>query len=276
MPYRFPDPAKRHEEPFGWWGYRSEPPSPLSIVELIARGSLDARTAAFLWMAMARRATVLVIGVPPEAGKTTTLTALLAFLPPEIGLIYLRGWYERFDFLDSADPARSYLLCNEISPHLPTYLWGPGVRRLFEAVRAGYGVGATLHAASAADAFQTLTSFPLEVPPDRLCGIDLVLTLGVGTAPSGETLRRLVRVEVIHNRDGQPEPETIAERDVLRGPLDSRPGRLTGVLAARFGYDAEVVIAEMARRERFLARLCEDGVLAVDAVRDAIREFAGE
>jgi len=103
-----------------------------------------------------------------------------------------------------------------------------------------------------------------------------VLTLGVGTGPSGETLRRLMRIEVIHNRDGQPEPETIAERDVLRGPLDSRPGRLTGVLAARFGYDAEVAIAEMARRERFLTRLQEDGVLGVDAVRDAIREFAGD
>ncbi|MDI3339939.1 MAG: hypothetical protein QJR03_05335 [Sphaerobacter sp.] len=272
MAERFADPVRRHEEPFGWWGYRSEPPAPLSIIELIARGSLDARIAAFLWLAMEQRATVLVVGVPPEAGKTTTLTALLDFLPPEVALIYLRGWYERFTFLDTAAPARSYLLCNEISPHLPTYLWGPGVRRLFEALQAGYGLGATLHAAGAAEALQILTAFPLEVPPTLLTRIDLVLTVGVGSGPRGPA-RRLIRVELVHDRDGQPEPETIAEREGFLGPLDSRPGRLIGALAARFGFDTAGATAEMARRERFLERLRQDGIQAVDAVREAIRAF---
>ena len=83
-------------------------------------------SAAFLWMAVEQRASLVVASTIEDAGKTTMLTALLDFLPAEVETIYLRGWYERFDFLDSRDPRTTYLLCNEISNNLPTYLWGNG------------------------------------------------------------------------------------------------------------------------------------------------------
>ena len=62
------DRQRRHDEPFGWWGYRAEPAEPRSIVELIERGSLDARLAAFLWLAIERRASLAVTAAPPQAG----------------------------------------------------------------------------------------------------------------------------------------------------------------------------------------------------------------
>ena len=260
----------RHDEPFGWWGYRAELPKPLSVVELITRGSLDARTAAFLWLALEQRASLAVAARPPEAGKTTTLTALLDFLPPAVQPVYLRGWYERFDFLDETTPEQSYLLCNEISSHLPTYLWGRGVRRLFEAMRDGYGMATTVHASGAAEVVSLLAAYPLEVPLDLICAIDLVLTLGVGLGPSG-LVHRLMRLELIGPGDAWPVLETIAARDVLLGPLEAPAGRLIGVLVERFGLDPDQAIAELAGRERYLERLRDRGVLTVDAVRRAIR-----
>ncbi|HUZ03153.1 MAG TPA: type II secretion system protein E [Thermomicrobiaceae bacterium] len=267
--------ARRHDEPFGWWGYRADLPTPLSMVELISRGSLDARTAAFLWLALEQRASLVVAARPPGAGKTTTLTALLDFLPPEVKPIYLRGWYERFDFLEESAPEQSYLLCNEISSHLPTYLWGRGVRRLFEAVRDGYGMATTVHAGGAAEVISVLEAYPLEVPHELVCGIDLVLTLGVGLGPSG-LVHRLMALELITPGLARPLLETIAARDVLLGPLEAPAGRLIGVLVERFGLAPEQAIAELAGRERYLERLRDRGVLAVDAVRRAIGSWPPE
>ncbi len=275
MEQRSSKPDGGYGEPFSWWGYRRGAPSPLSVVDLIERGSLDARLAAFLWLALERRASLMVVAAPPEAGKTTTLTALVDFLPPEVEPIYLRGWYERFAFLDEARPDRVYLLCNEISSHLPTYLWGPGVRRLFEALHRGYAMAATMHAAGPEEALATLASYPLEVPVAWLAELDLVLTLGVGRGPSG-LLRRVMRVDRIVGREAQPVVEPVAVRDVLLGPLQSRPGRLIGVLEEQFGLEVGEATEELARRERFLERLRREGRRAPAEVRAAIRRLADE
>lgn len=131
------------DEHYGWWGFGWEVPRPLSVIDLIAAGNFDARTAALLWLLIESRASIIVAADPSGAGKTTTLTALGDFLPPDTARIYLRGWNETFDFVDTADPARSYLLCNEISAHLPIYLWGRKVLQLFDARGRGFAFGAT-------------------------------------------------------------------------------------------------------------------------------------
>ncbi len=52
----------------------------VTLADLVARGSLDDRAAAFLWAAMQTRSRVAVSG-EPGAGKTTLLAALLAAMP---------------------------------------------------------------------------------------------------------------------------------------------------------------------------------------------------
>ena len=240
-------------------------------------GNLDARIAAFLWLAMEQRASIVVTSTLDEAGKTTLLTALLDFLPPEVETVYLRGWYERFDFVESKDPNSTYLLCNEISDNLPTYLWGPGVRRLFETVALGYPLGTTTHVKDAAELIDLLTAFPLEVPRRLLSQIDFVLTLGGGSRSAGY-LRRLMRVEMIR-RAGESDElsvESIAERDVLLGPLVTRPGQLIGVLTDRFGMSLLDATTQFARREQFLDQLMRDGGDSLESVRHAIRRFAAK
>ena len=264
-------------EPFGWWGHRPSPDQPLSIVDLLRSGNLDARVAAFLWLALERRASLVVTSTLEDAGKTTLLTALLDFLPPDIEAIFLRGWYERFDFVESRDPASTYLLCNEISDNLPTYLWGPGVRRLFETVELGYGLATTVHGKNAAEVIDLLTSFPLEVPRRLLGRIDFVLTLGGGSRSAGY-LRRLMRVEMIRASDTGDDlhVESLAERDVLLGPLVTRPGQLIGVLTDRFGMKLTDATTQLARREQFLDQLVRGGTDPAQRLPDAIRRFAAK
>src|SRR3712207_8550307 len=52
--------------------------------------------------------------------------------------IYTLSLHDALPIFGEADPARSYLLCNEISAHLPVYLWGRKVGQLFAAVEEGY------------------------------------------------------------------------------------------------------------------------------------------
>jgi hypothetical protein len=255
---------------YSWWGPGNVVPRPLSVVELIDGGSLDARISAFL----EQRASI-VVAAPSGAGKTTMLTALLGFLPADVETIYLQGWYERFSFLDQRDPTATYLLCNEISNHLPTYLWGCGVRQLFETMRLGYGMAATIHGESACDVLGRLAAYPLDVPPDLLTALDLVLTLTVRPGRDGP-IRRVTTLEVIHDANGEPRPETIATREVLLGPLVSRPGRLVGLLSTRFGIDPALAPHELARREQFLERLRRDDVTSIAAVNSAIKSYSVE
>jgi hypothetical protein len=262
-----------YKQPFNWWGYRPSPERPLSIVELIHHGTLDEQVAAFLWIAMEERESLIVAATPHEAGKTTMLTALLDFLRPEIDLIYLRGWYERFEFLqEDRDPANTYLLSNEISSHLPIYMWGRGVRKMFEAAGAGYGFGATVHAASAEEVLRLLHHYPLEVPESLLTAIDLVVTMSYRPGVKNPQ-RRVMRLEVIEDNAGTPEPRTLASREVIGTELRSSPGFLINALVRKFGLEREYATNELARRVSVLKRLVRSQTFASEDVRRAIRRY---
>jgi len=260
------------EPPASWWGYREPPTEPLSLVRLIANQTLDCRIAAFLWIAMEHHASVIVAGAEPRAGKTTLLTALLDLLPPEMTRRYLRGCYERFDFAERDDPAQTYLLCNEISSHLPIYLWGRGVRRLFELADQGFALATTVHAAGARDALALFRSFPLDVPDQHLAAIDLVLTVGRGAGPRG-TVYRLLRIETPVLIDGRLDVTVLAERATLLSSLVVTPGALIQLLSERLGLEHRRASSELARRERVLLRWLACGTTGREAVREAVRAF---
>jgi hypothetical protein len=258
-----------YSHPFGWWGYHWTPPEQRSLPWLVTHEMFDPLTAAFLSLAVEARASIVVVSEPHEAGKTTLLTALLDFLPMGTQPVYLRGWYERFAFLEQFPPAQAYLLCNEISAHLPTYLWGHGVRRMFDAVAAGYPLATTMHATSAADALQQLTSYPLEVPEQQLRHLDLVVTIGVGYA-SNRLLRRVTRIERLRGDRDPIGIEALAERDTLRGELSYQIGRLIGALTEWHGSSDADIAAMLARRKRELESWIAQGLDAEPSLRATI------
>lgn len=258
-----------YDEPFGWWGYHWTPPNQRSLVWLMQAGALDARLAAFLSLSIELQRSVIVVAQPNEAGKTTLLTALLDFRQAHIEPIYLRGWYERFSFLNTVPPERAYLLCNEISAHLPTYLWGRGVRRVFEAGMAGYAFVTTMHATSAADAAELLMRYPLEVPARHLQAIDLVVTLNLGQV-NNKLVRRVTQVERFSTAADPFRIEQISERPLLRSGLEHRTGRMIGCVAHWAGCDDSDAGRMLSRREHLLQSWLNQGIIDVDAVRQAI------
>src|SRR5579884_2605641 len=136
-----------HELAF--WHYVSQ--EPLSAAQLIARGSVDAETVAITWLLLEHGASLTVAGpTDPQAGagKTTTINALLQFLPQGAAICYMEGMYEDFAFTrqPALYPATTYVLSNEISDHLEIYMWGNIARRYLRLPELGYHIATTVHA----------------------------------------------------------------------------------------------------------------------------------
>lgn len=187
----------QYSEPFHWWGPGWESPSARGIAGLLHDATLDAWTGAVLWAALARRSSLVVAAGPSGVGKTTLLTALLEFLPAPTRRIYLRGNFENFAFLSdpAIDPHESVLLVNEISPHLPIYLWGPAVARTLAAAERGFSLLATVHAESVAEFVGLLTGSPLRIPAPIVATFEFVIFLDRSpNAPSGRRVRDVSRL----------------------------------------------------------------------------------
>src|SRR5207245_3158166 len=123
--------------------------------------------------------------------KTTTLTALLDFLPNRVRRIFIRRWVETFHYLAQTKPTDTILLANELSSHLPVYLWGPKAVRVFEALRRGYALGSTLHADTADEALAQLVG-ELGVNARDLARVHLLMVMRVyGTSQGGYAPRVL-------------------------------------------------------------------------------------
>jgi hypothetical protein len=139
------------------WHYDSD--HPLSVAQLIASGSLDARTAALLWLLVEKHQPLIVSGPTdptPGIGKTTTLNALLEFLPGGSTLVYTAGMYEDFSFKDQVTPETTCVLANEVSDHLRIYMWGRVARALLRLPEEGYAVATSCHADTIDDVMNML------------------------------------------------------------------------------------------------------------------------
>jgi hypothetical protein len=169
----------RYEEPFAWWGPGWQVPERRDIAALLRDETIDSWIAANVWSALARRRSLVVVSGESEVGKTTLLSALLEFLPPNTRRVFPRGCFESFAFLsDSAiDPSRTALLINEISPHLPVYLWGPAVGRVLEAAQRGFTLLATAHADSVHEFVGALTGSPLRIPLAQVAAFEFIVVM---------------------------------------------------------------------------------------------------
>jgi hypothetical protein len=264
-----------YDVPVGWWGWNWEPPIPLSVSELVAAGNMDARTAALCGMVLQAHGSMLIAAEQPHSGKTTTLTAFLDFLPNRIRRIFLRGWVETFDYLKQTRPQETILLGNELSSHLPVYLWGPKAVRVFETLRQGYALGSTLHADSAEDAAAQLVG-ELGVAPSDLARVDLLMVMRVYATLRGRYERRVVSLHRLVARDnGSVGLETLVEHDP-RTDTHTHNENVELAALARNGPDRERSARELDRLSGCLDDLVRQRIFEIKTVRRVLAEYRGE
>src|SRR5947209_11174086 len=170
------DPYERY-----WWHYDSR--RPLSTAQIIALDSVDAKTVAMVWLMLEHGASLTVAGPTdpqPGIGKTTTLNALLQFLPEGTALAYMSGMYENFAFtrIANIDPATTYALCNEVSDHLPIYMWGRVARRYLTLPVQGYHIATSIHADTIDDVI-SMYHHDLHLTAEDVRRLGLVVNIGL-------------------------------------------------------------------------------------------------
>jgi len=146
----------------------------LSLVDLLAAGTVNLEMAAEMAALAARAGSFLTAAGPGGVGKTTLMGAMLAFLPPAVRIVPVES-ARTLDRLPPPAPAEPIcLVVHEIgSGPYYAYLWGPVVGRYVEAARpAGRCLASNLHAETYEEAADQLRG--LDVTDEALAEIDLI------------------------------------------------------------------------------------------------------
>ena len=267
----------------------------MSAVELIRTPTIDSRLMATLWAVVSRRRSVMLSSEAPQAGKTTALSALVDFLPDDTTGIFVRGWWEEYDWIDEIEPGTGYLLINERSDLLPIYVWGRAARGALMLAGKGWGLGATMHADSLPEAIESLRG-SLGATDEDLAGVTIYLQYSAYHTPAGMYRRVEEAWHLRLDEAGTLAPVRLGAIAGERSPsltgaqrLPSPPmlpddgGRAErafehdpaayAVLAQTLGLRADDLEAELADRSSFLEALAERGICDPPSVAIAIRDY---
>ena len=262
-----------------YWHYDSR--RPLSIARLIGVGSVDAQTAALVWLLLDRGSSFTIAGPTdptPGVGKTTVLNALLQFLPGEATLAYTSGIYEDFAFtrLPQGVPTSTYVLCNEISDHQPFYMWGRVARQYLLLASQGYRIGTTVHADTIDDVMY-LFHHELRLSSQALCRLGLVIHIGlVGEAPAAQ--RRWLSVHFLQpallaGNPGALIPTRLSRWDERTDTFILAGQSVMEGLATWAAMAGEAFAAALALRVDCLHALSSRSEIGMDEMYEAIAEL---
>ncbi len=271
------DPYERY-----YWHYESR--RPLSIAQIIALGSVDAETAGLAWMLLEHGASLTVAGPTdpqPGVGKTTTLNALLQFLPEGTALAYMSGMYENFAFTrtPAINPATTYALCNEVSDHLPIYMWGRIARRYLSLPAQGYHIATSVHADTINDVL-TMYQRDLHLTPADIRRLGLIINIGL-VGRSYPIRRRWFSTHFI-----QPTVDSAQSADIVPIPLslwnsfddtfEHVDASTLAELSGWIGLSSSDFNAALTRRVNCLKSISQHGGIDTEEMYEAIDNLRNE
>jgi hypothetical protein len=251
----------------------------MSIIETIRAGNMTARMAVMFWIGLERGASIIVAADPPSSGKTTTLSALLSFTPPETLVYFTRGQGETFSLPEPSDSYHTYILINEMSDHIPVYTWDDHARHAFNLLESGYSLATTMHADTVEGVVEQL-EVDLSIPPRQVARVTFIVPLFIGRAimpasgPAQGVTRRVNEVAFL-----QPHGQGYSVSRLARWQRDGDGFEVLAgaeereAFARWAGLSPEALEAELQRREQFLARLAADGVDSIPEVGEAVESF---
>jgi flagellar protein FlaI len=212
---------RREITPFGTaFTIRKFREDPYSIIDLINLGTFSEEMAAFFWLCLENRASIMVLG-GTAAGKTTALNALACLIKPGSKLITIEETAElnlSHENWVSLIARQSYGLggsgVGEVTlfdlvktsmRHRPDVLIVGEVRGseayvLFQALATGHGGLCTMHADKLDSAVKRLTQKPMDIAPAYIPLMNIVMSIQrVHLTKGGEkkAYRRVITVDEV-------------------------------------------------------------------------------
>jgi flagellar protein FlaI len=192
--------------------------TPISVTELIKWGTLNSGIAAYLWLCLQYGRSMFICG-ETASGKTTTMNAILPFIPPDKKIYTAEstpelqvphtvwqqlltktsgpkeGQVDLFDLLKAALRSRpDYIIPGEVR--------GAEGNIVFQAMQTGHPCITTFHAANVTKVIQRFTGDPINVPKTFMDNLDIIL-IQMAIEQHGKKFRRCITLEEIegYNRE---------------------------------------------------------------------------
>ena len=273
--------------------------TPISITQLIKWGTLNASIAAYLWLCLQYGRSFFLCG-GTACGKTTTMNAIIPFIPAEKKIFTAEGtpelqvphtvWQrlltkttgpkegqvDLFDLLRAALRSRpDYIIPGEVR--------GAEGNIVFQAMQTGHACMTTFHAGSVTKVIQRFTGDPINVPKTFMDNLDFVL-IQLAVERGGKTMRRVTSLDEIegYNRavDGimaRNAFEWKADEDEHLFKAYKNSFILEQKIAKNAGYaDTAQIYDEMDRRKHILERMVEEDIMDYYEVVQCIWGFYRE
>ena len=190
----------------------------------------------------------------------------------------MSGKYETFAFtsLPDSHPASIYALCNEISDHQTTYMWGAVARRYLTLPARGYHIATTVHADTIDDVLH-LYQHDLRLRVEGIRRLGLIINTGlVGNTKSQQ--RRWLTTHFIQPQPNPSHPEAITPLLLSRwnNSSDTFEHASASVLAELtnwVGLTPQDFTAAFQRRTNCLKELSKGEGEDMNRVYEAVREL---
>lgn len=257
--------------------------NPISITQLIEWKTLSSGIAAYLWLCLQYGRSFFLCG-GTACGKTTTMNAIIPFVPPEKKIYTAEGtpelqvphtvWQrlltkttgpkegqvDLFDLLKAALRSRpDYIIPGEVR--------GAEGNIVFQAMQTGHPVMTTFHAGNVTKVIQRFTGDPINVPKTFMDNLDFVL-IQLAIEQNGKMIRRCVSIDEIegYNREvdgimARKAFEWKPESDIHLFTANKNSYVLEEKIARNAGYvDTSEIYIEYQTRKQILDRMVEEHI----------------
>ncbi len=287
---------RREITPFGTaFTIRKFKDDPYSIIDLINIGTFSEEMAAYLWICLENRASIMVLG-GTAAGKTTALNALGCLIKPgnkimtieetaELNLSH-ENWVSLISRQSyglggsSVGEVALFDLVKTCMRHRPDLMIVGEVRGqeayvLFQALATGHGGMCTMHAENITSAVRRLTQKPMDISPAYIPLMNVVMSVQrVHLVKNGEkkAYRRVLNVNEIADYEKYLQP---FKWDPIKDEHKMNLGDsvLFQSFSERLGISNSELIAEMGKRRDVLHWMREQKIRSYKEVATIFAEY---
>ncbi|MGQ9624905.1 MAG: type II/IV secretion system ATPase subunit [Candidatus Bathycorpusculaceae bacterium] len=287
---------RREVTPFGTaFTIRKFREDPYSIIDLINLGTFSEEMAAYFWLCLENRASIMVLG-GTAAGKTTALNALACLIKPGSKIITIEETaelnlpHENWVSLiarqsyglggSSVGEVTLFDLVKTSMRHRPDILIVGEVRGqeayvLFQALATGHGGMCTMHAENLDSAIKRLTQKPMDIAPAYIPLMNIVLSVQRVHLIKGsekKAYRRVINVnEIADYEDYRGTFKWHPVKDEYLPTFDKSIMLLS--ISERIGLSKKEIIEEINRRKDVLHWMRERNIRSYKDVAAIIAEY---
>ncbi|MBQ6350177.1 MAG: CpaF family protein [Methanobrevibacter sp.] len=271
--------------------------NPLTVIDLINSKTISLELAAFFWLCfdgLGVKSANAIISGGTSSGKTTTLNALSAFIPPKERIITIEDTLElqiphehviRMETRPANVENKGELTMNDLVKNslrqrpdriIVGEVRGEEAITLFTALNTGHSGFGTLHSNSARETITRLTTKPMSVPKIMIQAIDFIIMQNRIYTPSGISYRRVSEVaEIVGIEEGVTQLNRIfkwnPERDRIEN-ISISSSTLTQI-ANLSGKSLHEIYREIENRELVLKHMLNHNMHAVNDVNAVLELY---